>query len=214
MALPPVRRHRPRSPPAARAFGDEPRAGAAPAPADDHERVPRRGDLHLRRRRRRAGGRAARRSAATRTSSSRPTSPVEPDRPRPVRPRASSTATPRSASWSPAGCRCTGFVLRATSSASYDLDRADGRVDARCASARRLVSRDPRPVQGRCVRPRRSPGCSASTRGDVQREVRRAANRADEHSGSASRAAPAASAPGLAAADPRDPRGSSWSGRR
>ena len=103
------------------------RQGAAPL----HGRprgVPRRGDLHLRRRRGRAGGGDQGVLGATRTSSRRPTSPSS----RTGSTRAtcgSRRATRRCASWSRAGCRSTGSCS-ATSSRKYDLDRADGRVDA------------------------------------------------------------------------------------
>ena len=44
----------------------------------------------------------------------------------------------------------------------YDLDRADGRIDA-LREAAKLVSSDPRPVQGRARSPASSPAWSAST---------------------------------------------------
>ena len=113
-----------------------PRPGAAPVPARPRG-VPRRGDLHLRRRRRRVRRPRCGRSAATRTSSPRPTSPSS----RTASTRAtcgSRRATRRCASWSPGGSRCTASCSP-TWSASYDLDRADGRVDA-VREAARLVS--------------------------------------------------------------------------
>ena len=113
-----------------------PRPGAAPAAARPR-RVPRRGDLHLRRRRGRPEGRAA--GLRGRPELRRPDL-------RRRRARAGSTratcgcsrATPRCASWSPAGCRSTASCS-ATSSQRYDLDRADGRVDA-MREAAKLVS--------------------------------------------------------------------------
>ena len=113
------------------------RPGAAPLPARPRG-VPRRGDLHLRRRRGRPEGRAAglRRRPELRLPDLRRR------RARPGWTRAtcgSSRATPRCASWSPGGCRSTASCSP-TSSRKYDLDRADGRVDALREAARLVAS--------------------------------------------------------------------------
>ena len=93
-----------------------PRAGDPPAAARPR-RVPRRGDLHLRRRRGRPEGGASARSRVTRSSPARPTSRSS---------RAGSTratcgcrrATPRCVSWSPGGCRSTASSSPTWSSAT------------------------------------------------------------------------------------------------
>ena len=150
-----------------------PRPRAAPLPARPRG-VPRRGDLHLRRRRGRAEGGAARRSAATRTSSPRPTSPSSPR----AWTRAtcgSRRATPRCASWSPAGSRSTASCS-SNIVTKYDLDRADGRVDAVREGARLVSSiRDRSKVDAFS---RELAGMIGVDVEQAREEVRRAGNRA------------------------------------
>ena len=87
------------------AFGDD-HARVDPPAAARPRRVPRRGDLHLRRRRGRPEGRAAR--LRGRPDLRRPDlRRGRADRHGPLRPAAEVRATPRCASWSPAGCRST-----------------------------------------------------------------------------------------------------------
>ena len=59
-------------------------------------------------------------------------------RPRPVRPAASSRATPRCASWSPAGCRSTGSCSATSSPSTTSTAPTAG--STRCARRARLVS--------------------------------------------------------------------------
>ena len=86
----------------------------------------------------------------------------------------SSRATRRSASWWPAGSRCTASCS-ATSSQRYDLDRADGRVDA-LREAAKLVSaiRDRSKVEAFS---RELAGMVGVDIEEARSEVRRAASR-------------------------------------
>ena len=150
-----------------------PRPGAAPVPQRPRG-VPRRGDLHLRRRRGRAEGRAAglrRRPELRRPDLRRGRA----DRPRPLRPAASSRATRPCASCRAPASRSTASCSR-TSSRKYDLDRADGRVDA-VREAARLVSsiRDKSKVEAFA---RELAGMVGVDVEQARTEVRRAAGRA------------------------------------
>ena len=112
-----------------------PRPGAAPVPARPRG-VPRRGDLHLRRRRRRAEGRAAgvRRRPELRLPDLRR---GRARRPRPVRPADQEGRRRGARAGRPAGAALP--VRARQRRRQYDLDRADGRVDA-VREAARLVS--------------------------------------------------------------------------
>ena len=114
-----------------------PRPGAAPLPQRPRG-VPRRGDLHLRRRRRRAEGRAAGLRRRPELRRPRPTSPSS----RPASTRATCGIQQGDAAVRELVARRVPlyrFVLGNVVS-KYDLDRADGRVDA-VREAARLVSR-------------------------------------------------------------------------
>ena len=124
-----------------------PHRRAAPA-ADGHRRVRRRDHLHLRRRRGRAEGRAAGvrgRPAVRRADLHR-------GRARTAWTRASCgwpRATPRCATWSPAGEPLFDVRAALARCARYDLDTAEGRVRGAATRPRRW---SPRSRTGRCAR--------------------------------------------------------------
>ena len=180
-----------------------PRAGDPPAAAGPR-RVPRRGDLHLRRRRGRPEGgdpRLRGRPELRRPDLRRRRA----HRDGPVRPAASETGRGRGRvrSWSPGGSRSTGSCWP-TWSHRYDLDRADGRIDAMREAAKLVTSiRDRSKVDAFA---RELAGMLGVEPVDVQREVRRAAARASAPAGAVGRRPGAPPRPAAELPDPRDPR--------